>query len=185
MKKQLLLLLLAGAALGAGAQVNRARPRFRSINSVGLTAGAYDTPGQLQTTNGLQWGAWYAGIGIAYDPYRIKTVPYFLDLRRRVGPATLPFFLFADAGRQLVVAGTNKDGLKHRWNGGLYYDAGVGYSVLLKGSNALDLALGYSRKYLRDEVSEPTFCPGGNCPDLNYRLDHRFTRVTIRVGWSF
>ncbi|GAA4324143.1 hypothetical protein [Flaviaesturariibacter amylovorans] len=185
MKRQLLILLLSGATLGAGAQGARSGPRFRSINSAGLTVGSYDTPIQFQTVNGLQWDGWYAGIGIAYDPYRIRTVPYFLDLRRRVGPAKLPFFLYADAGSQLVLAGTNKDGANHRWNGKLYFDAGVGYTVALKGRNAIELALGYSRKAVGATVTEPTFCPGGNCPDNVYRLDHTLRRVMIRAGWSF
>ena len=71
---------------------------FSSTTQVGMLEGSSGTSFQFQTINGARYRNWFAGIGIGYDRYRLRSVPLFLDLRWSLFSRPNTPFVYGDVG---------------------------------------------------------------------------------------
>ena len=104
---------------------------FSSTTQVGMLEGSSGTSFQFQTINGARYRNWFAGIGIGYDRYRLRSVPLFLDLRWSLFSRPNTPFVYGDVGYNFDWP---EDRDKENWytsdfSGGVYYDAGIGYRL--------------------------------------------------------
>jgi hypothetical protein len=136
---------------------------FRSISSVGLVKGSLGYDGIIQTINGVYWKNWSAGLGVGLDYYSHKTIPLFFDLRRTLPILKNKTFLYADLGESLPPRQHHSEDVWYgtvytSYDGGLYYDLGLGYAIPI-GKKDLLLSLGYSQKEWK-EKNEPVLTEG-------------------------
>lgn len=160
---------------------------FQSVIQGGLLEGGTGPSWNLQTLNGAYYKTWFAGIGVGLDYYMMRTIPWFVDVRKELFKKRRTPFLYADAGIHF-------DWLKSKekpgwgsgdYNRGLYYDAGAGYKLGLGVRDALLISVGYTLKTLREERLLVPQCIQAPCnPSVEY-YNYTFTRLNLKVGWQF
>lgn len=169
---------------------------FTSMLQVGLLEGQSDNSyGQIQLVQGIQRNAWFYGLGLGIDYYASKrSVPFFLDIRRDLKKGKRIPFVYADGGYNFSWL-RDKDkrifwGGDYQQQGGMYYEAGLGYKFILKNKMSLGFSGGYSFKQQRESgarfvfVDFPQFPqPSANpLPDI---YDYKFRRICFKLNCSF
>lgn len=164
---------------------------WRTITSVGMIAGQDKTTPTVQLSGGMTVRHYFVGVGAGYDPYQFQSIPVFADARvyfTRNNAA----FTYLNAGYNIP---TQHDEpfpesfvTEDRMVGGLYFDAGIGYRVPLKGSHALSFSAGYTQKNTehRKEYTYP--CGINPCTTQtsnSYVYDYKFGRIIVRLSWEW
>lgn len=150
MKKNIFLPFILFISSIAFCQSNNAKNMyFTSINQLGFAAADGNNNWQIQTINGVRCKTWSAGLGVGIDWQNTRSVPLFLDIRKQLGEHKNNWFLYADAGENMVWK--NKDfiyynQLSSHYSNTFYVESGIGYSVALKNKHAFLLSLGYGNK---------------------------------------
>jgi hypothetical protein len=161
---------------------------FRSLFNLGILEGEKGSEFHLQTIQGLRFGKWFTGIGAGLDYYQARTIPLFVDIRREFFNKKNAPFIYADGGYNF--AWPTKDdkehyGIKIKYDGGLYYDVGLGYRITAGKQAAFLLSAGYSYKFLREKRFNPV-CVTYPCYSVMYLENEWFTydlnRLSIKVG---
>lgn len=163
---------------------------FHSVNSIGLLNGSDRSSLVLQSVLGASISKSFVGIGIGLDYYRFRSIPVFVDLKHDFGKENRSVFLYADMGYNFDWL-TEKNKQEHAflspsgYQGGIYYDGGVGYKIGLKKPNALLLSAGYSFKRITNKQST-TACPvRTQCFEEIQEYTFSMPRLVIKAGWKF
>jgi hypothetical protein len=175
------------------------KPVFRSINLAGVVTGASGDAFQLQTINGVYYKTFSAGIGVGIDnyngidmqDYKLKTIPLFADLRKNLLRRKSTPFVYLDLGWNLPWERNVSldDWSRAHYRAGLYYDAGLGYSLHVRGRFSLLLSAGYSQKeqhatlYYRYSVWD--IMPSPTSSETQQHYDYTFRRFSLKAGISF
>lgn len=156
--------------------------KFSSINQFGMLKGSSDQTYQLQTVNGVKYKTWFAGIGVGLEEYYVKTIPVFVDVRKNLLKQNASPFLYADLGVSFPSEKEDKGAWQTSvYNKGLYYDAGLGYNIPIKGRLAFNFSAGLSYKKLHEErVYGEAF--GGNGKEY---FEYSFRRISIKTALQF
>jgi hypothetical protein len=156
--KQIFIGLLACLAAQQGfAQQAKAKIQFNSINNWGIITGENGGNITLQTINGLRFkNSWAIGLGTGFDPYRVASVPAFIDVRKYFGKGPSQFFIYADGGMNFTLhnndypkkwIGSNENA--YTFKPSLYQEAGVGISRQMSKTIKLFISAGYSVKQFK------------------------------------
>lgn len=192
--KQLLnivfLLVLVMLAVTASAQdsaiVRPPKFSFASYNGTGILLGQNNPHLSLQTVNGVQYGPWFAGVGLGIDYYYMRTIPVFIDLRRLIIPKK-NLYLFADAGVNYPYIKKQREDemwYKSDYQQGMYLDGGVGYLFSTDKQTGF-FSIGYSSKRLRETVEHAYIWGPPNMPVQKDKLRYQFNRISIKAGLRF
>jgi hypothetical protein len=200
MKKYMIaFVVLAGSFLFAEGQTKKKvanQNKFTSMLQLGILEGQADKSyGQLQLVNGIQKNAWFYGLGLGIDYYASKrSIPLFVDIRRDFKKGKKAPFIYADAGYNFSWL-RDKDkinfwGGDYKQQGGMYYEAGLGYRFVLKNNMSMGFSGGYSFKHQKETGTRflwndfPTFPqPSTNQqPDV---YDYKFRRICFKLNCSF
>jgi hypothetical protein len=189
-RKYFTLLLLFNCVMQyCSAQDGNKKLRLQSISSVGLLNGYSGPSLALQTILGGYYQHSFLGVGVGLDYYRYRSIPLFVDMRHEFGKGKRSLFLYGDIGYnyECVAKRKMKESftytLQHRFYGGSYYDAGLGYKVGFNKSNALLLSAGYTFKKLQSEVGSGV-CPFiGPCYNAVQTYRYYLSRLVIKAGW--
>jgi hypothetical protein len=166
--------------------------QFHSINQIGFLEGQAGSAFQIQTINGFQYKSWFAGIGAGLDYYRFRGIPLFIDFRKEFGSARNYFFIYGGVGVHFIWLTDDQKAdfnMSHYGNNdfsnGLYFDAGIGYKVVLNNRTAIFISPGFSHK--STEVKNTiTICPfQGPCYITPNRFDFNMNRLSVNVGVEF
>ena len=159
--------------------------RFSSINQVGLLEGDNGSSFNLQTINGISYKTWFTGVGIGLDYYRFRTIPLFLDVRKDLTKKVNRPFVYGDIGVHLPwVRGNAGEWWRGdpEYNNGLYYDAGIGYSLDIGKKRSLLFSGGFSLKKMRETRNYEVVCVTFPCPEQSEHYDFTLKRVSIKAG---
>ncbi len=170
--------------------------KFTTIVQAGILEGeANKTFGQFQLVNGIQYNAWFYGLGLGVDYYGDKrSVPLFLDIKGDLKKGKKTPFVYADAGYNFswLREGDKMNfwGTDYKTRGGLFYETGLGYKFILKNKMALGLSAGYSFKQQKEMFKQNVFMdfPPYNQPGYiqPYDIyDNQFRRVSLKFNCSF
>ncbi|HYE56155.1 MAG TPA: hypothetical protein VD996_15005 [Chitinophagaceae bacterium] len=188
-KVALLACLIFSSVLYAQQQAGKAKNdcgcSFSSVNNAGLLEGSGGSALQLQTINGMRYGKWFAGIGIGLDRYKFRTVPLFVDVRRDLLDRINTPFLYGDIGYNFPwVEKKNQNAWEtYDYKGGLYYDAGVGYKLMLGKQRALLFSGGFSLKRLHETRYQNINCIFPPCGELEGdRYEFTLKRFSLKAG---
>jgi hypothetical protein len=91
--RYLIATILVAASCSLQAQV-----KYQASIEGGLMNGSWQTNGYVQTTHGIHYKQWFAGVGVGIDYYRYRTIPVFAELRRTFGRHGVQPFVVAAAG---------------------------------------------------------------------------------------
>ncbi len=178
--------LLIGLGLRAQKSKSQNQWVFHSYNLLGLLEGEAGSAFQLQTVNGVQYGSWFAGLGLGIDYYQFRSVPLFLDIRKFFGKEPAPFYLYGDAGIQYPwVTSSQKMLYQSSFSNGFYGDVGIGHLHKFGPRLGLSFSIGYTYKAATE--TSPTYaCPfAGPCYDNAASLSYELNRITMKIGIVF
>ena len=186
MKK--ILLVLSVCALSQPVWSQHKSIRFSSLLQFGVVKGASDETFQLQAINGVQYKSWFAGVGIGIDDYYHKSVPLFVDIRKHLFSGNQTPFLYADFGANLPWKKEEADSWQiSRYQKGIFYEAGVGYSMPVKGRVSVCFSAGYAQKSFHETRTANgviwDFPPYGR--DATETFDYTFRRLSFKMGLRF
>ncbi len=164
--------------------------RFHSINQVGILAGSSDVNLQLQSINGIKYKAGFVGLGVGLDYYYARSIPVFLDLRKDIFNKTITPFIYVDGGYHFPWSSDKDEKLafwgNEKTKGGLYYEAGIGYSVPVLKKMKLIFSAGYSYKHLSETVNTMPWLSIWPAPKEAYQKnEYSLRRIAIKAGFSF
>lgn len=186
MRKNIFFCALLFCSLITSAQ--KGKLKFNSSIAAGFIAGARGPALQLQTINGVKYKSWSAGAGVGLDYYFNRSIPLFIDVRKRLFDKANTPFVYVDGGYNIRwLTAAEKHAFFTNTKGGLYYDAGIGYQLpVLKGRN-LFFSLGYSSKQFTN--TEQTWFyidyiwPGPSSPSDNTHVyKYNLQRLCLKVG---
>ncbi len=187
MKTQWLIIAALFPALSFS-QAKKPGSSLNSIVSVGVVAGESAAKPLFQAATGLVYGRYFTGIGVGLDYYKFKSIPLFVDWRVDFDRKRMAF-VYANGGYNFPfdnhssfnwVAKTTDE-----FRGGLFMDAGVGYSIRLNSVNRLLISTGYTLKSIRNKVgyiSCPILPP---CFEEFYTYKYNLGRITTKLSWEF
>jgi hypothetical protein len=162
--------------------------KFSSINQLGFLKGSSDQALQIQTVNGVAYKTWFAGAGAGLDDYNFKTFTIFADLRKNILNKSQTPFVYVDMGTSIPSEKQEEDLWQTTtYKSGLYFDAGVGYTIPIKGSWSFNFSAGYSQKYLHETRQAKGIVidyPVGGGPQAEY-YDYTFKRLSIKMALRF
>lgn len=174
----------------AEAQQRPGQLHYAGSASLGMLLGESASALQVQTEHGIQYRQWQAGLGIAFDNYRYRTIPLFLDIRRMLPLKTNSLFVYAAGGPDFLWLTTaQKQELsitsQTKFHTGWYGDFGAGYRIgRSKNRNALLLSAGYSVKSLRTTTRD--FTPiAYDAPPVFSDRTYTLGRIVVKLGISF
>jgi hypothetical protein len=157
---------------------------YSPVFSLGLLEGEKGGQVQLQTIQGIRYGKWSTGIGVALDYYHMRSIPVFLNLRRDILKTKNSPFVYADGGIHFPWA-TKEDKPNYgsaKFRPGLYYEAGLGYKIGNKKGSGVLLSAGYSYKYLKEERITPV-CIYWGCEDETTEMfRYKLNRLSLKLG---
>ena len=191
--------MLIGCFLSAEGQTEKKvdnQNKFTPILQLGILEGQSDNSyGQLQLVSGIQRNAWFYGLGLGIDYYASKrSIPVFIDIRRDFKKGKRSPFVYADGGYNFSWL-RNKEkinfwGGDYKQQGGMYYEAGLGYKIVLKNNMSIGFSGGYSFKQQKEKGTRFVFNdfppfprPSTNAqPDM---YDYKFRRICFKLNCSF
>jgi hypothetical protein len=182
--KMLIVVFLLNTALAFAQE----KPRFSSLNYVGILEGETGTALQLQSVNGIKYKTWFTGIGAGIDYYYQRSVPLFISLAKFLPSGKRPFYFYADAGINFP---WTKNGIYYfqyrgEMSSSFYWAGGLGYQFKFKKINeGLLVNIGYSYKHLMQEYEYSGACFNPPCPVYKERYDYRLKRLSFKAGWIF
>ncbi len=200
MKKYMVVFaILAGCFLSAGGQTKKKaanQNKFTSMLQMGILEGQSDKSfAQFQLVNGIQRNAWFYGLGLGIDYYASKrSVPVFIDIRRDLKKGRRTPFVYVDGGYNFSWLRDKEKinfwGGDYKQEGGMYYEAGLGYKFILKNKMSIGFSGGYSLKQQRETGTRFFFndFPVFPQPSTNFqpdRYEYTFRRICFKLNCSF
>jgi hypothetical protein len=168
-------------------QESRLAVHPRAILSAGILGGEAEPEPAYQLSAGLAFGRYFAGAGIGLDRYKFRSMPLFADLRVGLGRSQ-SVFLYGNAGYHFATENgmePNDFLVKDEYLGGFFMDAGAGYRFPLGRMSRILVSAGYSRKNMRHEQATKSYCPSGNCPDVETVYIYKLGRMAFKLSWEF
>jgi len=167
------------------------KPRFSTMNSVGILIGEHDTAPLLETVNGVVYRNWFGGIGTGIDWHYSRSIPLFFSGAR---------FFPVKTGKQLQI--TSGVGINFPWSNsdyiggwftttpsyknGLYWNTGLGYRIAVgKRHDALLFHLGYVNKTYTQVNTTTIPCLIPPCPETKESFHYSLNALSVKLGWGF
>jgi hypothetical protein len=187
MKRNLIIAILILLANAGFSQASK-KPKcsFSSVTQFGILSGSQRDAFLIQTINGIVSKNWAAGIGVGIDNYSERSVPFFIDIRKKFGNNANAPFVYADGGINFgwlnFIQRSNRSLPKYKqpsW----YYDAGIGWRISLKNKSAILMSAGYTLKQLKGERTNfngPII--GGQRTQSREHFENTYRRLAIKIG---
>jgi len=188
MKSILIIFFFLYPALFANAQKKEKKIQFASLTGISFIAGENSNNMGIQTVNGIRFKkSWIIGLGLAYDPYQVPSIPVFLELRKYLGQKNYSPFMYADAGRNITMHSSRYPSgnvyESYHFTAANYVEAGIGISKSFTKKTKVFLSAGYSSKQFNyDMSSKYIFYYYPSSGNNSYHYAYTFQRLAIKLG---
>ena len=186
--KRILFVVAVFAAATSFAQ-NKKLPLEGAVQA-GMLEGESGTAFQLGLRGGFKFSTWSTAIGTGLDYYGVRSIPLYLHVQKRLFNRPQTPFAYINGGYHFPWK--SEEARWSSWsseinrNGGLYYEAGLGYQFSAFNNKALFFAAGYSFKRYAEEILSNRFCfEPGPCPNYRENFTYRMRRLSITTGLRF
>jgi opacity protein-like surface antigen len=135
--------------------------------------GSYEATGDIRLQGGIRTNGWHIGAGAAYDPYRFRTLPVYVQGRRMFGQRKSKPFVIGSFGANISLqedqeqATVFRPGIwpwqppAYQYSNGIYAEAGIGWAFRTTKKWGLNLSLSYTHK-TNTETYNNTVWAGNN-----------------------
>lgn len=168
--------------------------RFEGNIESGMMNGGWQTNGYVQTTQGVHYKQWFAGVGAGIDYYRYRTVPVFAELRRTFGNRSVRPYVLTAAGINTTWPNQLQKQENNGWwqtnvasfHNGFYGRVGVG--VVLNADKKIRFGLNAACNYktLSRTYSEWIFEPWPQPSNITEKtMEYRLNRLSVGLSVMF
>ncbi len=185
------LLLLVFPALRS--QTVEKKPAYVADLSAGLLAGSSQTNWTVSASVARVFATgWSVGLASGLDHYVFRSVPVIAQVRKELGKGRRHPFAFAGAGINLAwPTSAQRSASMIGWGvedsdfgHGICTDIGMGYTFFNRRGKGLFTSVSHSFKSMSESRMEQNWS-GGRPEETLRRLDYRFSRLAIRLGYRF
>jgi hypothetical protein len=161
--------------------------KFATAFQAGLLEGGNGSALHLQLLNGISYRNWMATAGAGIDFYSTRTVPVFIELRKSFGQRSPAPFVYGSCGYNFVWINKSNQfdymGLQEG-EGGLYYEAGLGYQFPVAEKSQIFLSLGFSFKRYTLYSDYYAILPWPE-PEVRQSYQYDQGRIALKTGIRF
>jgi hypothetical protein len=158
---------------------------FSSVNEIGLVAGDAGEAFTAQTINGIKKGRSFAGVGVGFDFYELRSIPLFLDYRIDLTKRKNTPFAYASGGLNFLWLNfIQKEQIGSPSSSpGSFYDLGAGWKLSGKNNGGFIISAGYSLKQVKYRLPSYSVSPTPQMQSENFdRYNFLYRRVVIKIG---
>jgi hypothetical protein len=147
--------------------------------------------GDIRMQGGIKTNGWHIGIGAAYDPYRFRTLPLYVQGRRLFGQKKSKPFVVGSFGANIFLDNVHENRNltiwswplpAHQYSNGIYAEAGFGWAFRTTKKWGFNLSLSYSQK-TNTETYESRVWAGNNEAENGVNENKYFmNRLSLRMG---
>ena len=160
--------------------------RFQSLNQIGFVYGEAGAEPIIQSINGIQHQSFFIGAGLGLDYYNERSLPLFMDIRKSILNKVNTPFIYIDGGYHLMLEKSKEeDWISKDQKGGLYYDAGIGYSFPVFKTSSLVISMGYSSKEQSEKMNRYTWRSSIAQPSDYETIEYTLRRYSFKMGLAF
>ncbi|HSF89747.1 MAG TPA: hypothetical protein VLA46_10040 [Saprospiraceae bacterium] len=158
--------------------------------------GAHEITGDIRLQGGLQSNGWLIGAGAAYDTYRYRTLPVFVQGRKMFTERKTKPFVMVSVGaslemeedQELPVEATPIWGRwmdpAYQYSNGIYAEGGLGIAFLTNKRIGINVSLSYSYKTIEESYSDYTWT-GITTERIAVQNKYLMNRLSFRLGFQF
>lgn len=171
----------------APASAQKTKATFVTAIQGGLLEGEAGSAFQLHAVNSLQYKTWSVGLGAGLDYYGTRSIPLYGAFRKALRSSEKSAFVYLNAGYHFPWLRTEDKGWgETNANGGLYYEAGVGYQLPVLKTSSLFFSLGFSQKDFNIRHTDGAVIAIWPAPPVRSRLmEYNLRRLSIGTGLRF
>ena len=188
MRRITFLLLSLLLSLAGKAQEAKASPiSLRLSGTAGYSAGEQGLRPYYGLSAGFGDNRFYAGLGMAHDAYRFRSIPLYAEGRFHFGKKGLGF-LYGQLGYHFPNS-SKRDRKEGDWylvkdsDGGLYRSAGIGCRLTPRKKSGLMISAGFHQKDMKRVLSNPP-CNWGGCITQQYTYRYQLGTMVTRLTWE-
>lgn len=188
--KNIILLLLTSVAFTVAIAQQKTKPVFNSYTAAGIQIGQSDPSATTETVNGIKYGNWFAGAGVAYSAYKYRSLPIFFDARYSFGNKK-QFFINGDIGYNMNIKTNYEEDMFYydvKYKGGMYLNSGMGYLLQPAKKHSFYVQLNYGIKQDSKIVKEfiwIDFPPYNRSNENYYTYKYVLKTVEVKLGFKF
>lgn len=162
---------------------------------VGLLNGDNAVSAQVVLSGGMKTRTWSYGIGAGIDYYKVRSAPFFVELKKDFGSKEKPLFAYLQLGANIAwpLQSDYRENFYSSWFGntttrfqnGMYRELGIGYTGWYTKKKGIWISLGYSTKTMAefyDELIYPDFPPYDRITKTERKLAYTFNRLVLKIG---
>jgi hypothetical protein len=162
----------------------------------GALWGGYEFTGDIRLQGGVKTNGWLIGAGAAYDPYRYKTMPVYVQGRKMFTQGRIKPFILASIGANLEMEKDQEQPVEsapvwgrwippaYQYSNGVYAEGGLGLAFRTKKRIGFNLSLSYTYKSMEETYNVNTWTGVAN---ENTLVENKYmmNRLAFRVGFRF
>ena len=162
----------------------------------GALWGGYEFTGDLRLQGGVKTNGWLIGAGVAYDPYRYRTMPVYVQGRKMFTQGRIKPFVLASIGASLEMEKDQEQPIEstpvwgrwivpaYQYSNGMYAEGGLGLAFRAKKRIGFNLSLSYTYKSIEESYNDITWT-GVAAESSTATNKYMMNRLALRVGFQF
>jgi hypothetical protein len=162
----------------------------------GALWGGYEFTGDLRIQGGVKTNGWLIGAGAAYDPYRYRTMPIYVQGRKMFTQGGIKPFILASIGASLEMEKDEEIPVEttpvwgrwaapaYQYSNGMYAEGGLGLAFRTKKRIGFNLSLSYTYKSLEETHNDYTWT-GSDQKSIIVKNKYMMNRLAFRLGLQF
>lgn len=155
--------------------------------------GGYGPTGDIRLQGGVKTNGWHIGAGAAYDPYRFRTVPVYVQGRKFFSNWKSKPFVMASIGANISVEKEEQpvdmNPIWSRWqpsayqySNGIYAEAGIGWAFRVTKKWGFNLSLSYTYKTNTETFNSPVWAGLSQAESSLSENKYQMNRLAFRLG---
>jgi hypothetical protein len=162
----------------------------------GTLWGGYEFTGDVRLQGGMKTNGWLIGAGAAYDPYRYRTMPIYVQGRKMFTQGSIKPFILASIGASLEMEKDQEQPVEttpiwgrwiapaYQYSNGMYAEGGLGLAFRAKKRIGFNLSLSYTYKSLEETYNDNTWTGVAN-ESSTVKNKYMMNRLACRLGLQF
>jgi hypothetical protein len=156
--------------------------------------GGYEATGDIRLQGGMKTNGWHIGAGAAYDPYRFRTLPIYIQGRKMFSDWKNKPFALVSFGANISLEDDQEvisivDPIIRPWqqpsyqySTGIYAEAGIGWAFRATKKWGFNLSLSYTYKTNTETYSNTVWAGNNEAEISTSENKYLMNRLAFRIG---
>lgn len=153
--------------------------------------GGFEATGDIRLQGGIKTNGWHIGAGAAYDPYRFRTLPVYVQGRRLFGQGKSKPFVLGSIGANISLQEDQENANLTIWpwplptyqySNGIYAEAGIGWAFRTTKKWGFNLSLSYTHKTNTETYNNTVWVGNNEIETATSENKYLMNRLALRIG---